>query len=75
MLRNILWDEETGRVMVIDFERAEVVEQQTVLGIISTNRKRRRGSDAKQGGDRSSVFARERQRAAIELRGLRLIPQ
>ncbi|KAF2254140.1 hypothetical protein BU26DRAFT_379243, partial [Trematosphaeria pertusa] len=25
--RNILWSEETGRVMVIDFERAEVVRQ------------------------------------------------
>jgi serine/threonine protein kinase len=76
--RNILWNEETGRVMVIDFERAEVAEQRAVLGIISPNRKRKRGPDAsmaKQGGDRSSVFARERQRAAIELRGLRLIPQ
>ncbi|KAH8165240.1 hypothetical protein CIB48_g3011 [Xylaria polymorpha] len=76
--RNILWNEETGRVMVIDFERAEVVEQRTVLGIISANRKRERGPDAsmaKQGGDRSSVFARERQRAAIELRGLGLIPR
>jgi len=64
--------------MVIDFERAVVVEQRTVLGIISANRKRKRGPDvsvAKQGGDRSSVFARERQRAAIELRGLRLIPR
>ncbi|KAF1970566.1 hypothetical protein BU23DRAFT_582080 [Bimuria novae-zelandiae CBS 107.79] len=76
--RNILWNEDTGRVMLIDFERAEEVKQRTVLGIISANRKRKRVPDAsmaKQGGDRSSVFARERQRAAIELRGLRLIPQ
>ncbi|KAF1949768.1 hypothetical protein CC80DRAFT_456892, partial [Byssothecium circinans] len=40
--RNILWNEEAGRVIVIDFERAEVVKPRTVLGIISANRKRKR---------------------------------
>ncbi|KAF2182685.1 hypothetical protein K469DRAFT_636613 [Zopfia rhizophila CBS 207.26] len=73
MPRNILWNEETCQVIVIDFERAEVVKPRTVLGVISANRKRKRGSDAsmaKQGGDGSSVFVRERQRVAIELRGL-----
>ncbi|KAH8755333.1 hypothetical protein F5883DRAFT_570921 [Diaporthe sp. PMI_573] len=69
--RNILWNEETGRVMVIDFERAEVVKPRTVLGVISPNRKRKRGSAAnmaKQGVD--DVFVRERRRATTELRGL-----
>ncbi|KAF1992918.1 hypothetical protein P154DRAFT_528154 [Amniculicola lignicola CBS 123094] len=73
--RNILWNEETGRVMVIDFERAEVVEQRTVLGIISANRKRKRGpnaSEAKQGGDRFPAFTRERKRMATEIRSLAL---
>lgn len=74
--RNILWNEEIGRVMVIDFERAEVVEKRTVLGIISANRKRKRGpnaSVAKQGRDGSSAFALERRHAAMGLSGLRLI--
>ncbi|KAF2194998.1 hypothetical protein K469DRAFT_648552 [Zopfia rhizophila CBS 207.26] len=73
MPRNMLWNEETGQVMVIDFERAEVVKPRTVLGVISANRKRKRGSDAslaKQEEDGSSVFVRERRRVAIELRGL-----
>ncbi|KAL5400376.1 hypothetical protein PMIN04_013202 [Paraphaeosphaeria minitans] len=34
--RNILWNEETDHVMVIDFERAEV-EQRTILGVVSAN--------------------------------------
>ncbi|KAF2186626.1 hypothetical protein K469DRAFT_706611 [Zopfia rhizophila CBS 207.26] len=32
--------------MVIDFERAEVVEPRTVLGAISANRKRKRGLES-----------------------------
>ncbi|KAH8704296.1 hypothetical protein GQ44DRAFT_743757 [Phaeosphaeriaceae sp. PMI808] len=32
MPRNMLWNDETGRVMVIDFERAEVVKPRIVLG-------------------------------------------
>jgi serine/threonine protein kinase len=73
MPRNILWNEETSQAMIIDFERAEVFEPRTVLGVISANRKRKRGSEggmAKQRRDRSSAFAREMQRAVIELRGL-----
>ncbi|KAH8723917.1 hypothetical protein GQ44DRAFT_773500 [Phaeosphaeriaceae sp. PMI808] len=52
-LRNILWNEETDRVMVIDFEHAEVVKPCTVPGVISPNRKMERGSAAsmaKRGG-------------------------
>jgi hypothetical protein len=69
--RNILWNEETKGVMVIDFERAEVLKPRTVLGVISSNRKRKRPSEAsmaKQGG--GDVFMQERRRAAFELRGL-----
>ena len=44
MPHNMLWNEETGQVMVIDFKRAEVVKPRTVLGAISANRKRKRGS-------------------------------
>lgn len=71
--RNILWNEETGQVMIIDFERAVVVERRTVLGAISANQKRKKESDtgmAKQERDGSSVFERERRRAAFELRSL-----
>jgi len=35
MPRNILWNKATGRVRVIDFERAEIVEPRPVLGAIS----------------------------------------
>ncbi|KAK7177357.1 hypothetical protein PSPO01_16598, partial [Paraphaeosphaeria sporulosa] len=71
MPRNILWNEETDRVMVIDFERAEV-EQRTVLGIISANRKRKRptGSSTKQGQAKPSACTREIQRAMFELNGM-----
>ncbi|KAH7398378.1 hypothetical protein BKA66DRAFT_452994, partial [Pyrenochaeta sp. MPI-SDFR-AT-0127] len=37
MPRNMLWNEETGRVMVIDFERAEVAKPRTVLGTVASN--------------------------------------
>ncbi|KAL5397723.1 hypothetical protein PMIN03_012853 [Paraphaeosphaeria minitans] len=71
MPRNILWNEETNRVMVIDFERAEV-EQRTVLGVISANRKRKRptGSSTKQGQAKPSACTREIQRAMFELNGM-----
>jgi serine/threonine protein kinase len=73
MPRNMLWNEEIGRVMVIDFERAKFVQLRTVLGSIPANRKRKSPEDsvAKRGCDKPSVFARERQRMAVELRGLR----
>ena len=52
---NLLWNEETKRVMVIDFERAEIVKAQAVrqaLAPISPNRKRKRAVGAKEvGGD------------------------
>ena len=53
MPRNILWSEETGQAMVIDFERAEVVEPRTILGVVSANRKKRglEGGLAKQRRD------------------------
>ena len=43
MPRNMLWNEETGQVMVIDFERAEVVKPRTVLGAISKEEEGIRG--------------------------------
>ena len=47
---NLLWNDETKRVMVIDFERAEIVKAQAVrqaLAPISPNRKRKRAVGAK----------------------------
>jgi hypothetical protein len=70
MPRNILWNEETRWVMVVDFERAEVVKARPALGAISANRKRKGSDDGSaKRGDPSSVFALERHRAVIELRG------
>jgi len=57
--------------MVVDFERAECVKPRPVLGAISANRKRKREYNAglsKQGEKGLSIFLRERQRVAIELR-------
>ncbi|KAF2257935.1 hypothetical protein CC78DRAFT_505484 [Lojkania enalia] len=70
--RNMLWSEETGQVMVIDFERAEIVKRRAVLGAISPNRKRKRASKdkAKSRVDGSWLFEQERWRVAIELRSL-----
>jgi hypothetical protein len=67
MARNISWNEETERVMVIDFERAEV-EQRTVLGVISANRKRKRRAESlsKQGQIKSPACTREIGRAMLE---------
>jgi hypothetical protein len=71
MPRNILWNEETKHVMVIDFERAEV-EQRTVLGVISANRKRKKptGSSVKQGQTKPSACTQEIRRAMFELNGM-----
>lgn len=41
MPRNILWDFDSGRVTVIDFERAKVMRNRPILGQLSVNRKRR----------------------------------
>jgi hypothetical protein len=40
MPRNMLWNAEASQAMMIDFERAEILEQRTVLGVISPNQKR-----------------------------------
>ena len=73
MPRNILWNEEIGRVMVVDFERAECVKPRLTLGTISANRKRKGEYDtrlSKCGEDGLSIFWRERNQVAYELRGL-----
>ena len=40
--RNILWNSTSGQVIVIDFERAEILELRPALGIVSLNPKRAR---------------------------------
>ncbi|KAI5362607.1 hypothetical protein J4E82_011684, partial [Alternaria postmessia] len=71
MLRNILWNEETGHVMVIDFERAEM-EQRTVLGAISANRKRKKPAESlgKPARKKPSACTLEIRRAMFELNGM-----
>ncbi|PVI00766.1 hypothetical protein DM02DRAFT_718203 [Periconia macrospinosa] len=77
--RNILWNEETGRVMVIDFERSEIVAQRPALAIKDTNRKSKRqhvpDAEADAGLSKirtqTSVFENERNRAVRELYTLR----
>ncbi|KNG46173.1 hypothetical protein TW65_07084 [Stemphylium lycopersici] len=71
MPRNILWNEETGRVMVIDFERAEI-EQRTVLGAISVNRKRKKPAESlgKPAQRKPSACTLEIRRAMFELNGM-----
>lgn len=61
---NLLWNEETKRVMVIDFEGAEIVKAKTeavrqVLAPISPNRKRKRALTfgAKEVGDDNNMLA------------------
>ncbi|OCL01491.1 hypothetical protein AOQ84DRAFT_434837 [Glonium stellatum] len=39
--RNILWNTEVGQAMIIDFERAEIRELRSVLGVVSPNRKKK----------------------------------
>ncbi len=41
-LRNILYDSQTGRVMMIDFDRAKICDERTPLGAITGNRQNRR---------------------------------
>ncbi|OWY49425.1 metalloprotease [Alternaria alternata] len=71
MPRNILWNEETKHVMVIDFERAEM-EQRTVLGAMSANRKRKKlaGSSVKPGQSKPPACTLEIRRAMFELSGI-----
>ncbi|KAL9102056.1 MAG: hypothetical protein Q9163_002764 [Psora crenata] len=42
--RNILWHTELSQVMIIDFERAEVLERRVALGTISPNRRGKRST-------------------------------
>jgi predicted Ser/Thr protein kinase len=58
--------------MMIDFERAEILKPRAVLGVISSNRKRKRVPEGvlnKQSGECRDEFVREMQRAIIKLRG------
>ena len=41
-LPNVLWNPEVGNVMLVDFERSEIVKQVPVLQETSPNRKRKR---------------------------------
>lgn len=59
---NILWND--GQVMIVDFERAKVLQPQAVLGELTTNRKRGRRSSKEDGKVESStkyssLYARE----------------
>ena len=70
--RNILWNEESNKAMIIDFERAEIVEPRSALGGTSANWTRKRKLETrmiKRNGD-GTVFARERRRAVFELRAI-----
>lgn len=73
--RNILWSEELSRVMIIDFERAQVVKKPRVaLGVISPNRKRKRAGEKKMAEtvkhieEESVAFRNETQMAMSEVR-------
>lgn len=68
--RNMLWNKEMGQVMVIDFERAKIVERRATLGTISGNRKRKRQperSTAKLGRTEHFGFTQERNKMALGL--------
>ena len=53
---NLLWNEETKRVMVIDFERAEIVKAvRQALSPMSPNQKRKRTLGAKEVDDEDNM--------------------
>ena len=62
--RNILWNEETSRPMVIDFERSEVLKTTSELSVISPDRKRKRenedGEDEEDEEDEDYLYRVER---------------
>ncbi|KAF1809208.1 hypothetical protein P152DRAFT_172672 [Eremomyces bilateralis CBS 781.70] len=64
-LRNMLWNEETGKVMLIDFERAQFIEQRPALGTISANRKRKRDPNACVTKRRGSASVKEMQQVTL----------
>ena len=70
--RNVLWNEESNKAMIIDFERAKIVELRSALGGTSANRTRKRKLETSiiKRDDDGTVFARERQRAVFELRAI-----
>jgi serine/threonine protein kinase len=71
MPRNILRNSMSGQVVVIDFERAEIQALRVALGVISPNRKRKRGYgggiDERAKRD-CNVFMREMGKVRNELR-------
>lgn len=57
--RNMVYDERSGRLMLVDLERAEVRTRQA-LGVISVNRKRKRVGQGKDGTKPNDGFTHER---------------
>lgn len=74
MPRNMLWNAEVGRVIMIDFERAEIPKPWAVLGATSPNGKRKRVVKRdlnKQPRDSRGEFVREMQLAMMEVHWLK----
>lgn len=70
--RNWLYNPESEKVVIYDFERAETIEPRQVLGVISPNRKRKRiASDGLEREALESGFAQEINKAMHELRCFR----
>lgn len=70
MPRNILWDSDSGRATVIDFERSKMSPDSPILGLLSTNRKRKQqhGScGTKQTKYNERLFAQEVAEARDEI--------
>ena len=70
MPRNILWNEKIRQVMVVDFERAEVIKPRPVLGAISANRKKKQLDNGSVKRENPSIFTLEKDCVTIELRRL-----
>jgi serine/threonine protein kinase len=64
--RNILYDMQDKRVMIIDFERANVHDRQP-LGLISHNSLARKRERAKKDGREGNIFIEERQQALANI--------
>ncbi|DAA75688.1 TPA_exp: Uncharacterized protein A8136_1410 [Trichophyton benhamiae CBS 112371] len=71
--RNLFWSEEGENVLVIDFERAEILRSERApLGRMSLNRKRKSGNESRE--EETKVVARESwidNRLEEELKGMR----
>ncbi|KAJ5787736.1 hypothetical protein N7457_002726 [Penicillium paradoxum] len=71
--RNWLYNPESKKVVIFDFERAEIINTRPILTLISPNRKRKLTAiDESDQKSLSTEFAREINRAVRELRGFRL---